>query len=188
MICKYFRYVNGYRVWTDTQTLIATVDLEDRQGAWGEVIETGKVLYEAPFRYPSVFPFIDPSDLVNIIQLDREAFLDLLDLSLSLSEKNSYEASLYPMNLIGGFGVEGYYNAFLPDQVHKVLSEAERQGFDVDTIEVNRVRGISIASGSLEHSPILLRFLGMGFIGVIGVAPVKPKNAKIFVKKLDKCK
>ena len=183
MIGRYVRYVNGYKVWTDLCTLIATIDLDDRKGLWGEELETGKVLRDAPFRYPFVLPYLEPpelSNLVNITLMTREQFLDLLALSNELTRLNNDDTELYDRNLFGDVGLDGYYSAFVPSRVHKVLSEAERQGFDIDTIEVVSVPGGGVSDGTVTYSPAILRFSGMGFIGAIGVAGVKSEKAKIF--------
>ena len=183
MIDKYIRYVNGYRVWSDLSTVIAELDAEERPGLWGEVKETGEVLRDAPFRYPSVLSYLEPpelSNLVNITLITREQFLSLLALSYELTRLNNDDTELYDRNLFGDVGLDGYYSAFVPSRVHKVLSEAERQGFDIDTIEVVSVPGGGISDGTVTYSPAILRFSGMGFIGAIGVAGVKSEKAKIF--------
>ena len=183
MIDKYIRYVNGYRVWSDLSTVIAELDAEERPGLWGEVKETGEVLRDAPFRYPSVLSYLEPpelSNLVNITLISRKQFLSLLALSKELTRLNDEDTELYDRRLFGDVGLEGYYSAFVPSRVYRVLSEAEAKGFDIDTIEVAAVPGVGVADGTTTHSPALLRFSGLGFVGVIGVAGVKSEKAKIF--------
>ena len=183
MTDKYIRHINGYRVWTDNCTLIASLNPNECPGAWGEVKETGEVLHSAPFRYPNTLTYLEPPELdvlVNITQIDRKAFLEMLALSIELTQKNEADTELYDRHLFGDVGLEGYYSAFVPSRVLRILQAAEDQGFDIDTTEVVTAPGAYIADGSITHSPAYLRFSGLGFVGVLGVAEIKMKKAKIY--------
>ena len=137
---------------------------------------------DAPFRYPSVLSYLEPpelSNLVNTTLITREQFLSLLALSYELTRLNNDDTELYDRNLFGDVGLDGYYSAFVPSRVHKVLSEAERQGFDIDTIEVVSVPGGGISDGTVTYSPAILRFSGMGFIGAMWRMGIKGEYGKM---------